>query len=260
MALTPIIKQKIKKLTGVKKTLAAYRALKNKNTKLQKTFLLKDFFTDLKKYQSMKENKKFILHLENLKPCILDKTNTTPVDPVYFYQDSWCARKIFENRPAHHYDIGSSAEMNGIISQFTPTTMVDIRPINLSMDGFSFKTGNILHLPFKDNELDSVSSICVIEHIGLGRYGDELDSFGSEKAIDELKRILASNGDLYVSVPVDDANKIYFNAHRAFTREYVLELFKPLKLIEEKYIYARSLYDVYDPKQGFGTGMFHFRK
>lgn len=240
--------------------LATRRALKTKDGKVKKIFLLKDFFADLKKYQAMKKNSTFASPWENLKPCILDKTDDTPVDPIYFYQDSWCAKKIFEQKPAHHYDIGSKAEMVGIISQFTPTTMVDIRPINLQMPGFSFQTGDILHLPFKDGELDSVSSICVIEHIGLGRYGDALDPFGSEKAASELVRVLARNGNLYVSVPIDDANKIYFNAHRAFTRKYALELFSGLKLIEEKYIYGRELSNTYDPSQGFGTGLYHFRK
>ncbi|OGD32501.1 hypothetical protein A3C91_02345 [Candidatus Azambacteria bacterium RIFCSPHIGHO2_02_FULL_52_12] len=254
------IKATIKKVSAVKMTLAGRRAMKTNDGKLKRLFFLKDFFSDLKKYRAMKKNDAFALPLENLKPCIFDKTNDTPVDPVYFYQDSWCAKKIFENKPAHHYDIGSKAEMVGIISQFTPTTMVDIRPINLAMPSFSFQTADILHLPFPDDSLPSVSSICVVEHIGLGRYGDALDPYGSEKAIDELKRVLAPGGDLYLSVPVDDRSKIYFNAHRAFTRDHILRLLKPLELLEEKYIYGRELCDTYDVTQGFGTGLYHVRK
>ena len=30
----------------------------------------------------------------------------------------------------------------------------------------------------------------VVEHIGLGRYGDHLDADGSVKAINEIKRVL----------------------------------------------------------------------
>ncbi|MCG2694794.1 hypothetical protein L6261_01795, partial [Candidatus Parcubacteria bacterium] len=78
--------------------------------------------------------------------------------------------------------------------------------------------------------------------------------------IGEIKRILAKDGDLYVSLPVDEENKIYFNANRAFTRDYVLKLFKPLRLVEEKYIYKRELTENYDPKKGFGTGLFWFKK
>lgn len=254
------IKTRLKKARTIKMLLVSFRTLKTKTGFIKKIFLLKDFFKDIEKYETMSKNNAFVSPWENLKPCILDKTNTTPVDPVYFYQDSWCAKKVFENKPSHHYDIGSSAEMVGIISQFTPTTMVDIRPVNLNMHGFSFQTGDILKLPFANNALASLSSICVVEHIGLGRYGDALNPHGSEQAIAELKRVLSVGGNLYISVPVDNQNKIYFNAHRAFTRDYILQLLNPLNLIEEKYIYGRALCDTYDPSQGFGTGLFHFKK
>lgn len=260
MKLINATKATIKRIPLVQMALTSYRAIKIKHGILEKLFLLKIFFSDLKKYKALNSNDAFESPMGNLKPCIFEKTSTTIVDHIYFYQDSWCAKKIFEQKPLHHYDVGSKVEMLGIISQFTPTTMIDIRPVNLSMPGFFFQAGDILKLPFADNTLASLSSICVVEHIGLGRYGDTLDQYGSEKAITELKRVLAPSGNLYISVPVDDKNKVYFNAHRAFTREYILSLFKPLKLVEEKYIYGKELCANYDPSQGFGTGLYHFRK
>ncbi len=226
----------------------------------KKISALNAFLSDLKKYKKLGQNQNFKMEWEFIAPRIYDKTDTMLVEPVYFYQDSWCAGKVFENKPEHHYDIGSKAEMVGIISQFVPTTMIDMRPIDLQLKNLSFKKGNILDLPFKDNEIKSLSSICVIEHIGLGRYGDQLDPFGSEKSIEEVKRVLAQNGNLYISLPVDDENKIYFNAHRSFTRDYILKSFKPLKLMEESYIYGRRIYRDYDPDKKFGTGLFHFKK
>jgi hypothetical protein len=100
----------------------------------------------------------------------------------------------------------------------------------------------------------------VVEHIGLGRYGDPVDALGSEKAAIELSRVLAWGGDLYLSLPVDSHCRTYFNAHRAFTRQHVLGLFPELTLVEEKYQYGDACRDTYDPSLGFGTGMFHFRK
>lgn len=193
-------------------------------------------------------------------PCIYDRTANTEIDATYFYQDCWCAKKIFENKPEHHVDVASKVEMVGIISQFVPTTFIDIRPIDLPLAGLEFKKGNATELPFTDESVESLSSICVIEHIGLGRYGDPVDPNGSEKAIEEFKRILTKGGDLYLTVPIDKENKIYFNAHRAFSREYILRLLEPLKLVEEKYIYGRSVFDSYDANKGFGTGLFHFKK
>jgi hypothetical protein len=100
----------------------------------------------------------------------------------------------------------------------------------------------------------------VIEHIGLGRYGDPFDARGSEKAAAELGRVLTRGGELYVSVPVDAECRIYFNAHRAFTRDYLLSLFPGFELLEERYIYGRSLVPVCDPARGFGTGLYHLRR
>jgi hypothetical protein len=194
-------------------------------------------------------------------PCLFDKTLQTPVDATYFYQDTWAAKKIFEIKPRHHFDIGSSVKTVGIISQFVPTTMIDIRPFNLDLENLSFQKGSILELPFPDKSVESLSSLCVVEHIGLGRYGDPLDFWGSEKAIAEIKRVLKPGGICLLSVPIDQDNIIYFNAHRAFTRDYFLSLFtEDLELMEERYIYGTELLHDYIPERGFGTGLYMLRK
>lgn len=216
------------------------------------------YFDQLDKFNKLPKNE-FFRELEYY-PCLFDNLDYTPVEPTYFFQDCWAAKHIFEMRPAHHYDIGSSVKTMGIISQFVPVTIVDIRPIELELPNLFFIKGSILELPFNDNSIESLSSLCVVEHIGLGRYGDSLDSFGSEKAIRELRRVLKVGGVLLFSVPVDRANKIYFNAHRAFTREYILEQFDGFEILDEKYIYGTKMYDTYDPKKGFGTGLFKLKK
>ena len=218
------------------------------------------FFKDLSKYTKLKTNEQIPFGTGDIFPRIYDKTTTTKLDPVYYLQGVWCSRKVFDHKPKSHVDIGSQAQMVGIISQFVPTTMVDIRPLSVSLPELKFIKGDITNLPFKDDSLESLSSICVIEHIGLGRYGDELDQFGTEKAISELKRVIAKNGRLYITVPVDKANKVYFNAHRAFTREFILNQFAPLNLMEEKYIYGNEMTSSYKPELGFGTGLFCFTK
>jgi len=255
-----LTKNKLKKITSLKIAVVFFRALKNKYNLFQKIKLLFLFFNDYRKYKKLSANKHFRLQTKDLYPRLFDNTEETPLDPVYFYQNAWCAKKIFENKPEKHFDIGSDAKFVGLISQFVPTTMVDIRPFPLLLENLSFIKGDIRNLPFKDKEIASLSSICVIEYIGLGRYGDPLDPFGSEKAAKELSRILVRGGSLYISVPIDSENKVYFNAHRAFTRNYALELFDGLKLEEEKYIYGNDLVDNYSSTKGFGTGLYHFKK
>lgn len=219
-----------------------------------------EFLAEYRAYQRSNDNPHFSVRSLDLVPCMLDRTASTPLEPTYFYQDSWAAGKIFELRPEHHYDVGSSAMTVGIISQFVPTTMVDIRPIELELANLSFQQGSIVELPFPDDSLASLSSLCVVEHIGLGRYGDPLDPWGSEKAIRELKRVLQPGGNLFISIPIDGECRIYFNAHRAFTRDYVMELLNGFELVEEKYIYGTTLCGTYEGARGFGTGLFHVRK
>ena len=218
------------------------------------------FTRDLRWYRRNIADSAFELHGSEMIPCLLDKTAMTPVEPIYFYQDSWAAAKIFAYKPAHHVDVASAVKTIGIVSGFVPVTFIDIRPIEVTLPGLHFKEGTILNLPFPDASLESISSLCVIEHIGLGRYGDPLDTKGSEKAIAELVRVSRQGGKILFSVPVDKICKIYFNAHRAFTREYILRCFSGCRLLEEKYIYGYDFVDTYDKEKGFGVGVYCFEK
>ena len=128
--------------------------------------------------------------LAHLYPCLGDDIEETPIEPIYFYQDAWAFEKIVNRRPAFHVDVGSHHKFVALLSKVVRVIAVDIRPWSLPLDTVEFRKGSILNLPFEDATVPSVSSLCVVEHIGLGRYGDPLDPYGSEKAIQELKRIV----------------------------------------------------------------------
>jgi len=196
--------------------------------------------------------------LDYLYPCLGDDIQDTPVEPVYFYQDAWAFKNITSQRPRLHVDVGSHHKFVALLSTVVPTIMVDLRPLSLSLESLQFKQGSILGLPFQDASLQSISSLCVVEHIGLGRYGDPLDPCGTEKAVSELKRVVQPGGDLYISVPLDDDNRTYFNAHRAFQEDYFLGLLEPFHVVERRYICGRSFAEERMP--GFGTGCYHVRR
>ena len=212
------------------------------------------------KYISLQQNAAFSTSVMDWYPCLSDNTEITPLDPVYFYQDAWAAGKIFNNKPAHHYDVGSAAKTIAIISQFVPTTMVDIRPIKLQMENLFFIKGSIIELPFDNDSIESISSLCVVEHIGLGRYGDHLDQYGSEKAISELIRVTKPGGKIYFSVPVERKNKVYFNGHRALSREYIEMLFENCTIEEELYIINNDLCKSFQQGKGFTVALFSIKK
>ena len=196
--------------------------------------------------------------LARLTPRLVDDRDETPIDVTYFFQDAWAFQKIAQEAPAAHVDVGSHHKFVSLLAQVVPTTMVDIRPLPAELWNLEFKRGSIVELPFEDESVSSVSSLCVVEHIGMGRYGDELDPDGTRKAIDELKRIVAPGGDLYISVPLDDVTRIYYDAHRAFAEEDLMKMFEPLEIIERRYIYD----DRFGPERrsGFGTGCYHLRR
>jgi SAM-dependent methyltransferase len=254
------LKKKIKRIK-LNRTLYSFFLSSQGFIKINLLLYLKQFFwftNQYKRFKYLAQNDHF-QHIEYY-PCLLDNIKFTPLDPVYFFQDTWAAQKIFDLKPEHHYDIGSSAKTIGILSQFVPITMVDIRPLPLELKGLNFIEGSILNLPFEDNSIASISSLCVVEHIGLGRYGDELDQFGSEKAISELKRVVKPGGVILFSVPIFNENKVFFNAHRAFTRDYIVKLFHDFEFLDEQYQYGNALYRKYCINKGFGTGLFMLKK
>ena len=193
-----------------------------------------------------------------LYPCLDDNIGETIIDPIYFYQDTWAFKKIINQAPNHHIDVGSHHKFVAFLSTIIPVTMIDIRPLPLQLDSLKFKEGSILNLPFKDQSIESLSSLCVIEHIGLGRYGDSLDPNGTEKAILELKRIVKVGGHLYISLPIDDENKTFFNAHRSFAEPYIINLFNSFKVIEKKYIFNNEILS--QKLSGFGIGLYHLQR
>ncbi|MGC8981983.1 MAG: DUF268 domain-containing protein [Minisyncoccia bacterium] len=229
------------------------------------SFLIRiiDFTKDYLSFKvklSKNRNRIFRIGIETLYPCLNDKLEHTPIDYTYFYQDIWFVEKILQLKPKELYDIGSSVKTLGIISRIVPVIFIDIRPPEIYLDNFKVLKGDITDLKLEDESIDIVSSLCVIEHIGLGRYGDKLNHDGDIMAIKEIKRVLKKGGIFLVSLPVDGCDTIYFNAHRAYTRDTIIEMFKDFEIIEEKYIYGNRIYDNYDKEKGFGTGLYMLRK
>jgi SAM-dependent methyltransferase len=221
------------------------------------------FFRDLYQYRHLPNAEK--ISFWNLYPYLYDRTGTTPLDPNYFYQDTWAAGKIFQTCPSLHVDIGSTALFVGILSKFTRICSVEIRPLKVKLDGLIVCAGDALSLPFSDKSIRSLSSLCVIEHVGLGRYGDSLIPRGTDLAAAELQRVLAPGGDLYVSVPIEAVDKVYFNAHRTFTFDSFVAKFQGLNLVEARFVQnGRPYYleerQMIDFSHFMVFGLFHFRR
>ena len=225
-------------------------------------FFLPRYFLSLIRYRKLVPIDR--INFTDLRPCLGDWTFSTPFDPHYFYQGAWAARKLKSISPQKHVDIASSVLMISVLSGFIETTFVDYRPLKVNLSGLNSIPGDILALPFHDGSINSLSCLHVIEHIGLGRYGDPLDPAGSIKGALELQRVLGRGADLLVSLPIG-RERTCFNAHRVHSPSSVLSLFLSLQLVDFSYVDDVGVFHEdakLDSMQSleYGCGLFHFKK
>ncbi len=168
-------------------------------------------------------------------PCLSVWHSYTPFDAHYFYQGAWLSRELVQSKPSQHIDIGSSVLTISTISATINTIFVDYRALKASLSGLISVAGDILMLPFRNDSVQSISCLHVIEHIGLGRYGDPIDPDGSIKAAVELQRILCTGGKLYISLPIGQ-ERTCFNGHRVYAPQSVISMFPQLNLTEFSFI------------------------
>jgi SAM-dependent methyltransferase len=204
------------------------------------------------------------LKLSDMHPCLCDWLPTTPFDPHYFYQAAWLSRAIANAKPIKHVDIGSDIRMIGVLSGFVVTDFLDYRPLPVELSGLSCHSANLICLSNSYESIDSLSCLHVIEHIGLGRYGDPIDPHGHKKAAAELQRVLAPGGRLYISVPIG-RDRICFNAHRVFNPSSVKTFFPKLNLesfsfVDDAGVFHQNCLTDDVPETEYGCGMYIFSK
>ena len=211
-----------------------------------------------------------IAHIGDFWPCLFDRRSHTGIDAHYFYQSLWAFRKIHDRNIRTHVDVGSQVQFVGLLTTITRVIFLDIRPLSIGTPNYQGLASSVLALPFGDRSIHSLSSLHVIEHIGLGRYGDPIDPNGSAKAAQEIVRVLAPGGRAYISVPVGRP-RVQFNGQRVFATADVLKLFNGLDLVELAMVDASGKFhddvkpefaDISEVGQGsdFGLGLFGFEK
>jgi SAM-dependent methyltransferase len=204
--------------------------------------------------------------LEDINPQLSDRASVTPIDRHYTYHPAWAARVLAKTRPNKHIDISSIVNFCAIVSAFIPVEFYDFRPAPVELDGLYTGAADLTRLHFASDSIASLSCMHVIEHIGLGRYGDTLDPDGDLKAIGELVRVLAPGGNLLVATPVGRP-RVAFNAHRVYDHEAFARYFAPLELLEFALIEEHGqggLIVAPAPErvraESYGCGCFWFRK
>lgn len=228
---------------------------------------LPTYLRDLRRYRAANCDPNFRAAWKDAFPILTDlRSGAGTASGHYFHQDLWAAKRIFQRRPARHFDIGS--RVDGFIAHlltFMPVTVIDIRPMTSDIAGLTFAQDDAAELGrFMDNSVDSLSSLHVAEHFGLGRYTDPIDPSACFRFMSSLERVLAPGGRLYFSVPVG-RERVEFNAHRVFAPKTILERFPKLQLLSFSFVGddGRLREEVgieAFPKSEMACGLFEFSK
>lgn len=226
------------------------------------------FQDDFRAFVALSKNyNRFPCRWEDRYPCLDDNTENTSYDRHYVLHPAWAMRILAQNKPDLHIDIASTLRFVAQLSCIMPVKHYDYRLPLLSIDNLECVQADLTNLPFGANSVSSLSCMHTLEHIGLGRYGDPLDSDGDIKAAGELARVLSPGGNLLIVVPVGCA-RIEFNAHRIYSYHQVLDLFpflqlKQYALIPDSHETGDILYgasEALTDSQNHGCGCFWFTK
>lgn len=216
-------------------------------------FLLKSIFFLIKLPNFIVQLFSFVKSdIKNLKslriyPELFDNKKKEPFDAHYLYHTAWATRILNKTKPYIHYDFSSDLRFITMASAYNKIVQYNLNIPTIKLSNLSFKKTNLINMQnIRNNSLNSISCMHVIEHVGLGRYGDPINVNGDVLAINEIKRVLAKNGNLLFVVPLGK-KKIYFNAHRVYAYEDVINFFYDLKLREFSLI----------EDDGFDQGIIH---
>lgn len=190
--------------------------------------------SDLKAFKRKQASAHTNMKFGVMMPILRDKAvGSGNLSGHYFHQDLLVAQRIFKNNPIKHVDIGSRTDgFVTHVASYREIEVFDIRPSDVQIENIKFVQADFMDTdPALYDYADSVSCLHVIEHFGLGRYGDPIDPDGHLKGLDNIYKVLKKGGKFYFSTPIG-SERINFNAHRVFAISTLLSLFEGKYLID----------------------------
>lgn len=212
------------------------------------------------------------------KPCLQDRWEEAGVTrSEYFWQDLLVARMIHEAKANKHVDVGSRIDgFVAHVASFRELEVLDVRTVAAKIPGVTFRKIDLMSseaiasLSGKSGYCDSLSCLHVLEHFGLGRYGDPIRPDGWRYGIRHLASLLRPQGTLYLSIPVGK-ERVEFNAMRVFDPEVIRVETSKNQMKLEKAVFISSIgahreipphgtWPELSPSQPYQLALFVFQK
>lgn len=138
-------------------------------------------------------------------------------DDYIDFECAFAARHIRARTPQSILDVGSYRHfILGLLASYQVTT-IDVRSRRPIAGNELVITCDAKRLDLPDDSFDVALSLSALEHLGLGRYGDEFDPDADTKAFQEMVRVLKPKGHLIFTTTITGGKpSIGFNAHRIY--------------------------------------------
>lgn len=115
-------------------------------------------------------------------------------------------------------------------------TAVDILE-TVNAPGISWVTGDLNHLKFDPGYFAFILNVSSIEHFGVpGRYGiTELDADADLRAMRRMRKWLAEDGIMVVTLPIGSEEVIFAPYHRVYNNERLTRLFSGYTVAKQEF-------------------------
>lgn len=143
-------------------------------------------------------------------------------------------------QPDHVVDVGGGVSYSTVVPMLLELPNCRITSIDVvnrdvaSKYNVTYVKGNCIETNMPDESATAVTIISTLEHVGLGRWGDPLDTAGDLHTMDEIYRILNPGGHVILTVPYGYPTVVY-NLHRIYDAGRIAELCNKFEVIESRY-------------------------
>ena len=153
-------------------------------------------------------------------------------------ENSWIAAHMPQG-PGLALDFGSGPSSHlGLIAarRGFKVTAIDLTPVQwLYMHPtLEFTQVSIFDLEMPPESLDLVINCSTIEHVGLGRYGDQPGADGDLEAMQHMRSLLSADGIMLLTIPVGQ-DAVFAPLHRVDGAERLPELLGGYLVDREEY-------------------------